>query len=318
MTVAVAIALYNGERFIEDQLESLRTQTRMPDRVVMCDDGSKDKTVEIIKAYIQKYELGEKWHLVRNPQNLGYIKNFYSAISQCEEDLIFLCDQDDIWKADKIEKMTQIMMEHEEINLLSSKHGIIDGEGNEIKSIMHKEAAETGGLSPVTVKDVMRAYRWPGMIMCIRKHFFDSIIDSIEDYAIPHDLAFVICAADQNTFYEYDYIGAYHRRHNNNTAKEEHRVSKLLSQKRKIEEIEETLRQLNCIIDARLSVKSQTYDIIKYKLEYLVKRKDCLKNGGLKNLIQLYINDKEKLFRIQAFVCDVWIVLFDRNKEAVK
>ena len=87
--MTVAVALYNGERFIKEQLESLCKQTRAPERVVLCDDGSKDATVEVVKGYINRYGLENSWRLEINPQNLGYIKNFYRAMSLCEEDVIF-------------------------------------------------------------------------------------------------------------------------------------------------------------------------------------------------------------------------------------
>ena len=104
MTTAVAVALYNGARFLETQLDSLRLQSRTPDRVVLCDDGSTDGTADLVESYIAKYDLGETWKLCRNPENLGYIRNFYHAISLCDADLVFLSDQDDVWKLDKIAK----------------------------------------------------------------------------------------------------------------------------------------------------------------------------------------------------------------------
>lgn len=310
MTVAVAVALYNGERFVKEQLDSLRKQTRMPDRVVLCDDGSKDKTVEIVREYIKEYGLEQTWTLEINPQNLGYIKNFYRAMSLCDTDLIFLCDQDDVWGANKIEKMTQVLESREDILLLSCKGGIVDSEGNPIKSVMHKEAKEDESLSPVSVRDIMSAYRWPGMLMCIRKDFFNEIYSSIAEIKLPHDLAFTICAADKNGFYDYNYIGAYHRRHDNNTAREEHRVSKLLDLNRKIKDIVEASNYMTIAIEANLPIGDKSYKLIKYKLDYLNNRKDCLENRRFKKLIQLYRGDKEHMFRLASVVCDIWIVLF--------
>lgn len=312
MTVGVAVALYNGERFIKEQLDSLRKQTKMPDKVVLCDDGSKDKTVEIVREYIKSNGLEQSWMLELNPQNLGYIKNFYRAMTLCDTDLIFLCDQDDIWESNKIAKMTHIMETREDIMLLSCKGGIVDSEGKPIKSIMHKEEKEDDSLSPVSVKDIMSAYRWPGMLMCIRKEFFHKIYNSIAEIALPHDLAFTICAADINGFYEYNYIGAYHRRHDNNTAREEHRVSKLLDLKRKLKDITETSAYMHTAMEADLPIKADSYALIKYKLDYLNNRKDCLENRKGKELIQLYRGDKEHMFRLASFICDFWIVLFGK------
>ena len=314
MTVAVAVALYNGERFIEEQLDSLRKQTRTPDRVVLCDDRSKDRTVEIVREYINKYGLQDSWRLEINPQNLGYIKNFYRAMSLCEADVIFLSDQDDIWALDKIEKMMKVMEDRNEIMLLSCKGGIVDGEGKAIHSIMHKQAKEDGAITAISVKDIMRAYNWPGMLMCIRKEFFEQIYNSIIKVALPHDLAFTICAADRGAFYEYNYVGAYHRRHDNNTAREEHRVFKLLDLQRKLKDIGETCTYMNYAIEAELPIQEASYDLIRYKLRYLENRKTCLQNRRLKDLIHLYQNDSEKMFRIVAFICDIWIIMFGKYR----
>ena len=312
MKVAVAIALYNGERFIEEQLETLYNQTRKPDQVVLCDDGSKDNTLEIVENYIQRHGLQQSWRVERNPQNLGYIKNFYRAISLCEADVVFLSDQDDIWALDKIEKMTQVMEEHENIALLSCKSGIVDADGKPIHSIMHKEVKEDGTIKSVAVKDIMRAYSWPGMLMCIRKDFFTAIQGSIARQPIPHDLAFAICAADKQAFYEYNYVGAFHRRHNNNTAREEHRVFKLLDLERKVKDITETSTYMIYVIDARLPITEESYRLIQYKLEYLNERKACLQNRKMRALIRLYRSDSEKMFRIVSLVCDIWIILFGK------
>ena len=60
MTVGIALALYNGARFLEAQLDTLRLQTCPPDQVVFCDDGSKDDTVAVVRNYIEKYNLQDR------------------------------------------------------------------------------------------------------------------------------------------------------------------------------------------------------------------------------------------------------------------
>ena len=296
MTVAVAMALYNGAKFIEEQLDCIRLQSQKVDRVVMCDDGSKDDTVNIVKKYIEKYDLAETWSLHINEQNLGYIKNFYKAMTLCEEDLIFLADQDDIWELDKIENMTQIMKVWPEINLLSSKYGIIDSEGGRIKSILHKETKESKEIYPIAVKDIMTAYNWPGMVMCVRNTFFGEIYKDVANYKIPHDLAFAICAADKNSFYEYDYVSAYHRRHDNNTAKEEHRILKLLDMERKLKDIQDTCQSLEGLVDAKLPIDKDSYDIIEYKLNHLYQREKYLQEKSISGIIGLYGNPFSSFF----------------------
>lgn len=314
MTIAVAIALYNGERFIEEQLDSIRNQTLHPDKVILCDDNSSDNTNLIVTAYIDKYNLNEKWILIKNDKNLGYIKNFYKAISLCNTDIIFLSDQDDIWKLDKIEKMTKIMNENSKILLLSAKYGIIDSKGKIIHSLLEKKVNENFSIKKISIFEIMHAYQWPGMVMCIRNDFFSKIYSSIKDVTIPHDLIFSILASNMNGFYEFNYIGAYHRRHENNTAREEHRIRKLLNLERKLEDISLSIESMRNIIGSNFPLSKETYDCIKYKLDYMEKRETFLKNKQLLNIIKLYKKDNFKLFRKTSFICDVWLVLFGKQK----
>ena len=97
---------YNGERFLPEMLESLRNQTRKIDELLIFDDGSTDSTVCLIENYIDKYGL-ENWKIRQNEINLGWEKNFVQGLNQAKGDVIFPCDQDDIWHTDKIEKMTK-------------------------------------------------------------------------------------------------------------------------------------------------------------------------------------------------------------------
>ena len=79
-TISVAMTTYNGEKYILDQLISLRDQTQKADEVVIVDDASLDKTAALIADFIKKNELSN-WKLVINKTNKGWVQNFYYAIS---------------------------------------------------------------------------------------------------------------------------------------------------------------------------------------------------------------------------------------------
>ena len=312
MTTAVAVALYNGARFLEAQLDSLRLQSRNPDRVVLCDDGSRDETVTLVTEYIAKHNLGETWKLYQNPENLGYIRNFYRAISLCDADLVFLSDQDDIWQPDKIEKMTAVMASAPHINLLSCGYGIIDADGETQRSLVEPSAKEDGNIEPVSVQTIMTAYRWPGMLMCLRKNFFDELLPSIADSPVPHDLMFAICAADRDSFSEYHYLGAYHRRHDNNAAKEEHRVFKLLDLKRKLTDISRTRQHWRDLLCDTTPISTASRAIIAQRLTLLEKREAALREKSLSQIIRIYREDKGVLLRKKSLICDLWLVCFGK------
>ena len=108
--ISIAMTTYNGELYIERQLYSILNQTLSADEIVICDDRSKDKTVEIVKAFIERTR-DRRILLIENQQNLGYTRNFYKAISMTTGDYIFLADQDDERHPDKLERSLQIMKE---------------------------------------------------------------------------------------------------------------------------------------------------------------------------------------------------------------
>ena len=122
MSVSVVMATYNGADYIEEQLETICNQTRPADELIVCDDGSTDNTVEIVREYISRHGLGEKWHVYVNPDNMGFANNFNHAASLATCDLMLFSDQDDRWVPEKIAVMEKIMQEHEDCRVLCSDY----------------------------------------------------------------------------------------------------------------------------------------------------------------------------------------------------
>lgn len=99
--VTVVLATYNGERFLPEQLESLAKQSRRPDRLVLRDDGSTDRSVALVQAWAARQ--GVALQQVTGPR-LGPARSFLKALQAAEPADIFLfCDQDDVWQPYKIE-----------------------------------------------------------------------------------------------------------------------------------------------------------------------------------------------------------------------
>ena len=123
MKTSVVMATYNGSEFIREQLDSIKNQTMHVDEVVICDDRSKDDTVEIVRSFIADNSL-QGWNIEVNEVNLGYGSNFNKALLKASGDYIFFSDQDDIWEPDKVETMVRIMEENSDIKLLCSEFEI--------------------------------------------------------------------------------------------------------------------------------------------------------------------------------------------------
>jgi glycosyltransferase involved in cell wall biosynthesis len=122
--ISVALCTYNGERFLSRQLASMQQQTRLPDELVICDDCSTDKTVEILQDFAASAGFPVK--LTRNESNLGFVANFERAIQLCQGDLIALSDQDDIWDSMRLQRSEEEFLAHPEVGLVFSDADIID------------------------------------------------------------------------------------------------------------------------------------------------------------------------------------------------
>jgi glycosyltransferase involved in cell wall biosynthesis len=123
-TLSIAMCTYNGERFLQEQLDSFLSQTRLPDELVVCDDGSQDDTIAILKAFSQEAPFSVIIH--QNEKNLGYGKNFEKVASLSSKDIILFSDQDDIWLPDKLEKISVVFSNNPGVGLVFSDASMVD------------------------------------------------------------------------------------------------------------------------------------------------------------------------------------------------
>lgn len=123
--ISVAMATYNGEKYIKEQIDSILNQLKEDDEIVISDDGSKDNTISIIKAYKDS-----RIKLVEGPHN-GVKQNFANAISRCKGDYIFLSDQDDIWTKNKVEEVLKAFKDTK-VTCVVHDCDVINGENNKV------------------------------------------------------------------------------------------------------------------------------------------------------------------------------------------
>ena len=101
MKLIVLLSTYNGEKYLREQLNSLVKQILRPDQILIRDDGSSDATMDIIKYYADSYKFIKYYQ----GENLGAAKSFMELINKAEEaDYYALCDQDDVWFEDKLQR----------------------------------------------------------------------------------------------------------------------------------------------------------------------------------------------------------------------
>lgn len=309
--ISLLMATYNGEEFITEQLISILNQTLLPDEVIICDDNSSDNTVEIIENFINQNRLDKHWKLYINKINKGYPRNFYYAIEKCNGEIIFFSDQDDLWEKDKIEKMYNIMFLRTDIKVLSCNYGLINEKSQIINSFMAPRKRNSLKTTNKSVNEILDKFMWPGMSMVIRRSFYHDILVNNDISLIAHDFALAMIAANINGFFYYDYLGVYHRRHDNNTAKEEHRISKLLNKKNKIDAIVSYNHMLYETIE-KIELLEHSKESIVKKLYLSENRLKCIINRDLYKLFDLYIKNSD-FRRIKSFISDILIILLNKK-----
>lgn len=141
MRISIALCTYNGARYIEEQLRSLAAQTRLPDELVVCDDCSTDGTLAVVSSFAAHAPFPILYS--RNESQLGVTKNFERAIGRCSGDVIFLCDQDDIWMPQKIETILQPFVSHPGVGLVFSDAIVTDSQLNHFDYTMWRSVEFT-------------------------------------------------------------------------------------------------------------------------------------------------------------------------------
>ena len=217
MKPSVVMTTYNGERFLPDMLDSLREQTRKIDELLIFDDGSTDSTVSLIENYIDKYGL-ENWNIRQNEINLGWEKNFVQGLNQAKGDVIFPCDQDDIWHTDKIEKMTKAFEDNSDIWLLVSGYHAFSENGGKM-AIQQEVRTETNELiSKVIFDEKYYQILRPGCTMAFRKELLPLFMINWKP-GTPHDAVLWTIANLLIKLYLYNETFIEYRRHDSNASR---------------------------------------------------------------------------------------------------
>jgi glycosyltransferase involved in cell wall biosynthesis len=130
LRLSIVICTYNGAAYLQQQLDSLLAQTHLPDEIVMSDDGSTDASQDVLQVFAERARaLGVAVQLWVNPSNLGYVENFSKALGRATGDVLFLCDQDDIWRPDKLALMAARFNHDPQLLLLYSDARLVGADG---------------------------------------------------------------------------------------------------------------------------------------------------------------------------------------------
>lgn len=122
-TISVVMATYNGSKYIKEQISSICSQLNEYDEIIIVDDCSSDNTVEIINSYND-----DRVKVFINSTNIGVIKSFELGIIKTKNEFIFLSDQDDIWRDDKVRVIMTAFENNPSVTLICSDATVVDSD----------------------------------------------------------------------------------------------------------------------------------------------------------------------------------------------
>lgn len=220
--ISVAMTVYNGEDYLEEQLISILNQTRMVDEIIIVNDNSTDRSAEILKRFEERYP---NIHVFNNSKNVGYKKNFQKAVSLCHGELVFLCDQDDIWFEDKVSVLSKLLEENEDMTVIASSFEFMDQLGTTYKvkprkgmsnNNMYLKDVGDGSLVPVTFEEFCLHNYFQGCSMAMKRNIAERFVDSFTDL-LPHDWLIAMLSSYEKGFYFYNVPLFKYRMHPKNT-----------------------------------------------------------------------------------------------------
>lgn len=232
--ISVAMATYNGEKYIRKQLESILNQTKMVDEIIICDDCSSDNTCVIINEIIRTHLEGNRIRLICNERNLGYIENFRKSISLAKGEYIFLSDQDDIWHPEKVELLLDKMIDND-ASCICTNSSFIDQND---KKIEDKEAyclnsivrnTKEGDCRRLSFHRLLYGNVSQGCTYCITADVGKKYV-KLESNTVPHDYQLILISAIEGKAYFWNKELVNYRLHSENAigfTKRFHREKKI-------------------------------------------------------------------------------------------
>ena len=203
--ISVCVATYNGEKYVYEQMFSILKQLNSNDEVIVSDNGSNDRTLQIISDFKDP-----RIKIIQFSDKKGPIWNFENALKYVSGDYIFLADQDDVWEDDRISQAIPHLKDHV-LTVCNCK--IINGEGK----ISQKETFfEMKNSGPGLVKNFV-SNTFLGCCLGFRKELLPKILPFPEDIPM-HDWWIGLAASRLGTTYFIEKPGISYRRHGQNAS----------------------------------------------------------------------------------------------------
>jgi glycosyltransferase involved in cell wall biosynthesis len=235
--IGVALCTFNGEMYLKEQLDSILNQTVKVDEIIVCDDKSTDKTLEILEEF--SINNPTVFQIFKNEVTLKSVKNFEKAISLSTSDFIFLSDQDDIWMPNKVEKTMSFFNDNRDLDAVFSNANFINEKSNVLSNNLWNSIyfnSDSIGFNELYNYIVLKRNIVTGATLCFKKE--------VKEYALPfpeirqfhhdHWLAFLVSQKNKLGFITENLIS--YRLHDKQQVGSSLKVSMIKKYKNKIVE----------------------------------------------------------------------------------
>jgi glycosyltransferase involved in cell wall biosynthesis len=287
--VSIAMATYNGAKYLSEQLDSIIQQTYKNIEIVIVDDCSKDETVAIITKYQQQFSF---INLHINETNSGVTKTFAKAIAESKGSLIAISDQDDIWELNKIKILVDNI---EKFDAVYSNSLLVDSQGNSLNksftSIMNMRTYTSG--TPFLLSNSV-----PGHTILMKADFIKKIMPFPPK--ILFDLWIGFCAASNNGIKFVDRTLVNYRQHETNTIGTSDSKNKKKKDTASVQ-FQEKLNELKTLATA--PIKEEKTKQILSEMISLFHRRWSLKRSifFFKNFDDILISKKKPIYRKKLY-----------------
>ena len=299
--ISIAMATYNGEMYLHDQFDSILAQSFTDWELVVCDDCSTDKTVEILNEYAQK---DSRIKVYKNEQNLGFKKNFEKAMNLCSCEYIALSDQDDVWT----ENHLQILLDNIGTkDLISGNAKLVDSELNDLGTDLF--STQKYEIIPDNKEDwfffLMHGNIFQGAAMLFKKNLLNKALPIPENVKF-HDYWLALLASLENgVAYEKIPVLLY-RQHGTNVTKNEkwkllNKINDAFFTNKKQKKIELQTTILTALEDRvpNPEIQKSISNAKKYFLSLDGIKRFSVVSYFVKNYKRIYLNNSKKLFALR-------------------
>lgn len=165
---SVAMAAYQGMPYISAQTDSILAQLAPDDELVISDNGSTDGTQDYLETIAEK---DSRVRIFILPEPKGVLPNFQNALRKCRGDIIFLCDQDDIWKPGKMDTISALFTGRPRLMAVQADAEIIDADDQPVSNSFYAQRKCGPGLRKNFWKNT-----WQGCSMAFRRELLDAAL----------------------------------------------------------------------------------------------------------------------------------------------